>query len=157
MRVSHCCCLQPERSLGFSPFELVFGHLPRGPLKLLKESWLDHTNDSQSVITHDVREKLKVANELAQKNLKSSQEKMKLWYDQKARARTFQPGDQVLVLLPLHGQPRYCGPYTVEQKVSEVDYVIKTPDRRKERRLCHVNCLSPTKAENIAVCQYRRL
>ena len=27
-------------SLGFSPFELVFGHTPRGPLKLLKEALL---------------------------------------------------------------------------------------------------------------------
>jgi len=109
---------------------------------------LDQTDYSQSVITHisDVHERLKVANELAQKNLKSSQEKMKLWYDLKGRARTFQPGDQVQILLPLHGQPlqaRYCGPYTVEQKVSEVDYVIKTPDRWKEKRLCHVNMLKP--------------
>jgi len=29
-----------EESLGFSPFELVFGHSPHGPLKLLKETWL---------------------------------------------------------------------------------------------------------------------
>ena len=140
-----------QGSLGFSPFELGFGHLPRGPLKLLKESWLDQKNDSQSVIAHisDVRERLKVANELAQKNLKSSQDK--LWYDQKARARTIQPGDQVLVLLPLHGQPLqacYCGLYTVERKVSKVDYVIKSPDRWKEKRLCHVKRLSPTIAEN---------
>jgi len=67
-----------QGSLGFSPFELVFGYLPRGPMKLLKESWLNLTNDLQSVITHicDVRERLKVANELAQKILKSSQEKI---------------------------------------------------------------------------------
>ena len=137
-----------QRSLGFSPFELVFGHFPRGPLKLLKESWLNQINDSQSVIMHisEVRERLKVANELAQKTLKSSQDKMKSWYDQKARAQIFQPGDQGPVLLPLHGQPLqacYCGPYTVEQKISEVDYVIKTPDRRKEKRICHVNMLKP--------------
>jgi len=65
-----------QESLGFSPFELVFGHLPRGPLKLLKESWLNNNNDSsQGVITHisNVRERLKVANELAPKNLKLSQ------------------------------------------------------------------------------------
>ena len=33
-------------SLGFSPLELVFGHSPRGPSKLLKEAWLneDHSN-----------------------------------------------------------------------------------------------------------------
>ena len=29
-----------QESLGFSPFELVFGQTVRGPLKLLKESWL---------------------------------------------------------------------------------------------------------------------
>ena len=29
-----------QESLGFSPFELVFGHTVRGPLKLLKENFL---------------------------------------------------------------------------------------------------------------------
>ena len=28
-----------QESLGFSPFELVFGHTVRGPLKLLKEKF----------------------------------------------------------------------------------------------------------------------
>ena len=136
-----------QESLGFSPFELVFGHLPRGPLKLLEESLLNHDNDSsQGVITYisDVRERLKMANELAQENLKFSQNRMKQWYDKKAKFRTFQSGDQVLVLLPIHGQPleaRYCGPYTIEQKVNDVDYIVENPGRRKERRMCHVNML----------------
>ena len=30
-----------QETLGFSPFELVFGHTVRGPLKLLKEKWLN--------------------------------------------------------------------------------------------------------------------
>ena len=29
-----------QETLGFSPFELVFGHVVRGPMKMLKESWL---------------------------------------------------------------------------------------------------------------------
>ena len=61
-----------QESLGFSPFELVFGHLPCGPLKILKESWLNE--DSQrSVLVQmsEVRDRLKKANEYAQKNLKS--------------------------------------------------------------------------------------
>lgn len=29
-----------QESLGFSPFELIFGHSVRGPLKVLKEVWL---------------------------------------------------------------------------------------------------------------------
>ena len=39
------CYLLPgkvvQETLGFSPFELVFGHTVRGPLKLLKEKWLN--------------------------------------------------------------------------------------------------------------------
>ena len=31
-----------QESLGFSPFELVFDHTPRGPLKVLKERWLSN-------------------------------------------------------------------------------------------------------------------
>ena len=130
-----------QESLGFSPFELVFGHLPRGPLKLFKECWLDD-DPEKSVLVHasDVRERLRKANEFAQKNLKSAQHRMKVWYGKKARYREFNPGDKVLVLLPIHGDPlqaRYSDPYTIERKVNEVDYVVNTPDRRKERTVPH--------------------
>ena len=136
-----------QASLGFSPFELVFGHTPRGPLKLLKEVWL--TDDlSNGLLTHisDVRDRLKRANDMAQEKLRDNQKCMKTWYDRKARTRMFHPGDKVLALLPIHGNPlqaRYCGPYTIEKKTSDVDYVINTPGRRKSKRLCHVNMLKP--------------
>ena len=35
-----------QESLGFSPFELVFGHTVRGPLKLLKEKLLSSSSES---------------------------------------------------------------------------------------------------------------
>jgi len=135
-----------QEALGFSPFELVFGHVPRGPLKMLKEVWLTTEDDTQDVITHvtDVRDRLQKATEFARKNLQSAQRNMKTWYDRKARQRTFKPGDKVLALLPIHGHPlqaRYCGPFVIEQKMNEVDYVIKTPGRRKAKQLCHINML----------------
>ena len=37
-----------QESLGFSPFELVFGHTVRGPLKLLKEKFLSDDDDDDS-------------------------------------------------------------------------------------------------------------
>ena len=33
-----------QESLGFSPFELVFGHSPKRPLKLIKDNWLGETS-----------------------------------------------------------------------------------------------------------------
>ena len=41
-----------QESLGFSPFELVFGHAVRGPLLLLKEKWLDEDPERISVLKY---------------------------------------------------------------------------------------------------------
>ena len=60
----------------------MFGHVPRGPLKLLKESWLaDDAQESLVSKLSNVRDRLHTANELAQKHLKVTQGAMKTWYD----------------------------------------------------------------------------
>ena len=41
-----------QESLGFSPFELVFGHAVQGPLLLLKEKWLDEDPEKISVLKY---------------------------------------------------------------------------------------------------------
>jgi len=56
----------------------------------------------------------------------------------------FVSGNTLLVLLPIPGHPlrdKFHDPYVVEQHLGPVDYVIATPDRRKTKRLCHVNLL----------------
>lgn len=48
----------------------------------------------------------------------------------------FEPGDKVLVLFPIPGQPlpaRFHGSYVIESTQGEVDYVVITPDTRKSR------------------------
>lgn len=137
-----------QESLGFSPNELVFGHRIRGPMDLLKEKLLEESDSSGNLLDHVsvFRYRLHRACEIAGANLKRSQNKMKVWYDRKARARSFDVGDQVLILLPVVGSPfeaRFSGPYTVKEKVGSVDYLISTPDRRKKQRLCHINMMKP--------------
>ena len=47
-------------------------------------------------------------------------------------------------LLPIPGRPlptRYFGPYPIEKKASDLNYTITTPDRRKQKQLCHINML----------------
>ena len=69
---------------------------------------------------------------------------MKVWYDRKAKSRCFEPGDRVLVLFPVVGNPlqaKYSGPYKVVKKISDTNYLVKTPDRRKETQVCHINML----------------
>ena len=60
---------------------------------------------------------------------------MKIRYDRNTVHRYFQAGDKVFVLLPLSGHPlkaRFHGPYEIIRKVSDLNYVLRTPDRRKK-------------------------
>ena len=80
----------------------------------------------------------------AQQHAKEQKNKSKVWYDKKARSRSFELGQEILALLPLPGNPlqdKYCGPYTILEKLGYVDYLIDTPNRRKQNRVCHVNLL----------------
>ena len=72
-----------QESLGFSPFELVFGHSVRGPLKFLKEKFLSNDETPLNLLQYvsDFRNRLFRACEVARSNLKKSQGKMKARYD----------------------------------------------------------------------------
>ena len=58
-----------------------------------------------------------------------------------SKERSFDPGE-VLILLPIPGDPlraRGSGPCVVEETMSDVDFVTRTPDRQGQKRLCGVN------------------
>ena len=104
-----------QESLGFSPFELVFGHSVRGPLKPLKEKILSNDETPLNLLQYvpDFRNRLSRACEVARSNLKTSQGKMTARYDNHVIDRKFKLGDKVLALLPIPGRPlqaRYFGP-----------------------------------------------
>ena len=135
-----------QESLGFSPFELVFGHSVHGPLKLLKEKFLSNDETPLNLLQYvsDFRNRLSRACEVARSNLKTSQGKMKARYDNHVIDRKFKPSDKVLALLPIPGRPlqaRYFGPYTIDKKTSDLNYIVNTPGRRKNKQMCHVNML----------------
>ena len=117
-----------------------------GPLLLLKEKWLDEDPEKISVLKYvaTFKDRLFRAGQMAKRNLQESQSKMKVWYDRKAKSRCFEPGDRVLVLFPVVGNPlqaKYSGPYKVVKKISDTNNLVKTPDRRKETQVCHINML----------------
>ena len=140
----------PQESLGYSPFELLYGRQIRGPLKVLKDQWFSDVKDSPNIpITQyvsNLRERLATVRKLAISNLNKSQSKMKKQFDLKAKVRKFSPGDEVLLFLPIPGSPlksKYSGPYVISQKLSDLNYIVKTPDRRKDTQLVHVNLIKP--------------
>lgn len=69
---------------------------------------------------------------------------MKSRYDKGIENHIFKQSDKVLVFLPVPSHPlqaKYFGPYDIEKKISDLNYVICTPDQRKKKRICHINML----------------
>lgn len=136
-----------QESLKFSPSELVFGHAVKGSLKVLKERMLGIAESKKTNVLDYVskfHDRLQKACMLARESLTKAQGKMKRWYDKSAVNRSFAVGDQVLVLLPVPGSAltaRFSGPYKILEKRGETDYVLSTPDRKRQKRVCHVNML----------------
>ncbi|XP_076049696.1 uncharacterized protein LOC143030434 [Oratosquilla oratoria] len=135
----------PNESMGISPFDMVFGHCVRGPLRVLKECLLEPLGAPKVIKSvEDMRSRLASCWQRARETLQSAQERMKQNYDRKARVREFKQGDKVLVLLPFQGNPlraKFSGPYVVVKRVGELNYVVATPDRRRKEQLCHLNML----------------
>lgn len=147
-----------QESIGFSPNDLVFGHTVRGPLALLKDGLVAASDLPKNVIDYvnGFRHRLYMAVEKARENLECAQSKMKKMYDRGAERREFSPGDLVLALTPVVTSPfqaKFSGPYVVESKASELNYIIATPNRRKSSQLCHVNLLKPYYSRGGAVPQ----
>ncbi|TWW54772.1 Acetylcholine receptor subunit delta [Takifugu flavidus] len=47
---------------------------------------------------------------------------------------------------PVPGSPfaaKFSGPYVIKRKISETNYVVSTPARKRATQLCHVNLLKP--------------
>ena len=136
----------PQELTGFSPFELLFKWEVRGPLDIIKEEWEAASKSSESVVSHVLlmRERLERMMTLAQGNLKNAQKQQKRWYDWTSRERTLKPGDRVLVLLPTSTSKllaQWHGPYPVVSQVGRVKYVVDMVDRRKRKRVFHINML----------------
>jgi serine protease inhibitor ecotin len=122
-----------------------------GPLRLIKQSWLsddvllsgvEKTNLVDFVL--ELRERIRVSVRLGNENAVVAKSKSKEWYDRCAKVVDFEVGQQVLLFLPLIGKPleaKYAGPYVVLDKLGPVDYLVATPDRRKSKRVVHVNLM----------------
>ena len=135
----------PQDSLGFSPFEMLYGRSVRGPMMLLREIWAgcDVQDEVRSTYQYvlELRDRLEETCILAQEALRKSKIRQKFYYDKKARNRSFKAGDQVLLLLPTDNNKlimHWKGPFTVLDRVAHNDYRI---DINGKSRVFHANML----------------
>ena len=67
-------------------------------------------------------------------------------YDVNTVEQNVKPSQKVLALLPGLGDTlssRCFGPYVIEKKLNDLNYIIVTPDRCKQTLLCYASMLKP--------------
>ena len=114
----------------------VHGASDKSPLEVLKYNYFLGFSYIMKM-----RDRLERATQVVKMNLDIAKQ---TWYDQNSRQREFHQGYQVLVLLPTSSNKllaQWQGPYEVVKPIGKVDYLIHMYDRRKKRRIFHVNML----------------
>ena len=153
-------------STGFTPFQLLFGRDVRGPLSLIYESLTGEARGGRAVADYvdTLKIRLRDAWQTAVEHDTAAKAKSKERFDKKAKIRTFEVGEQVLVLTPTFTDKltdQWTGPYTVVAKLNDVTYKICTPERRKKTRLFHINSMkewtSPTAVFSVHFCEEETL
>ncbi|XP_033730000.1 uncharacterized protein LOC117319277 [Pecten maximus] len=135
----------PQESLGFSPFEMLYGRTVRGPMMILRELWSKDLPDDEVKTTYqyvmDLREKLEKTCEVAMDNLREARTRQRKQFNKRAKQRDLKPGDKVLVLLPTKANKlllQWRGPYDVVEKVGPTDYRV---NREGKIKVLHINLL----------------
>ena len=133
-------------STGFSPFELMFGRDIRGPLAILKETWVMDKKLPPSIIEFilQTREKFQQTSQLVKVQEQRSKQDRKKWYDKKSRDDPLKIGEDVMVLLPEESAgafARWHGPFTILERPTPLTYIISTPARGRKTRTFHRNLL----------------
>ncbi|KYO17591.1 hypothetical protein Y1Q_0000332 [Alligator mississippiensis] len=96
----------------------------------------------------DLQDRIQKAQWITRHNVREAQEQQETYYNRRARARTFQPGDQVLVLILTTSSKQLAmwqGPFSVIRQVGPVDYEVRKPGHLREQQVYHVNRLKEWK------------
>ena len=136
----------PQETTGFSPFELLYGRNVKGPSQLLYEQWTQKNVDAEERTVSEyvqnlatmLQDRVKEAQDAVQNSSRRSRKRQKA----KAKSRSLEPGEKVLVLLPqTHNKMllKWFGPYKVLKKVREHDYLVEQDGG--VQKIYHVNLL----------------
>ena len=142
-----------NRSSGFSPFEIVYSLLPRGPLDLtvVPDPKRMHGRAIEFV------EVLKSTHQHARDKLELSAHHYKEKADAKRRELVFQPGDMVWVVLTKDRMPsheynklrsRKIGPVEVLERINDNAYRLQLPAHMKTSNVFNVKFLSKFRGDN---------
>jgi len=139
-----------NETVGLAPTEILYGHRLRGPLRILRETWINEDafepGQSKTVTEYlqDLHETLRNASDIAQRNSDSQQVRMKRIYDRQSTDRRLVAGQRVLLLMdssPHKLENHWIGPVKVVKALNDFNYLIQLDNNR--RQVFHINMLKP--------------
>ena len=139
----------PNETTNVAPFTLVFGHLPHGPLAVLRDIWTNEDkypvprNKSTADFLKDLRGRLESVRNYAESHAEKAQQQYVDRYNRHSRQKSFTVGECVLVLQKDSTASKvfskWIGPVVVTEVQSPHSYVVEFTDG--SRRIIHANHL----------------
>jgi ribosomal protein L21E len=131
----------PNSTTHVSPHMLLFGTPPRGPLSVLKDSWVGETALPFSIgkrpeaYLQGLKENLEIAQAYADIHAEREQQRYANQYNLRSTDRKYQVGDKVVILSPVaHSGRKYYsrwhGPGEVVKVNSPYSYIVEVNDKR---------------------------
>ena len=141
----------PNRSTGYSPFEIIYGKNLRSPLHLVLEELDPHTASKANVVewVEDLNRRVTLVRKEVEKNELRSREERKTCFDKNAKLRKYKAGELVLTRYPgLHNKLECAweGPYEIIDVPNDIHLILAVPGSRKQGKTgkrVHVNLCKP--------------
>jgi len=132
---------KPSATTHISPYTLVYGALPKGPLSVLKESWIGERELPFSIgkkpeeYLQTLKENLELAKLYADYYSEIEQKRYADHYNMRSTDRKYQIGDKVIVLAPdfvgAKLYSRWQGPGTIIEVKSPYSYLVEINGKRR--------------------------
>jgi len=141
-------CARNE-STGYSPFELMYGRLPRMPVDLVLDLPGENYPTDLDQYAEEFAERLREANKMVLQHTRSAFARMKRNYDAKVRDKDYAVGQFVLFYYPRRYRGRNpklarqnIGPFRILRRLNDVNFVIAMTPRSRQM-IVHIDKLKP--------------
>ena len=137
---THLACIlwalreSPNQTTGLPPWLLAFGRLPRGPLALLRDTWIGDEelplNLGKSVTDYlqELKQRFQTVQSFAAEHAEKKQIQYTTRYNLRSHDKSFEIGEQVLILTPDSTSSktfsRWKGPAVITVKKSPYSYIV---------------------------------
>ncbi|XP_040074259.1 uncharacterized protein LOC115320635 [Ixodes scapularis] len=138
----------PNEITGSSPFELMYGREPQGPLTILRKTWTGEwtpplgLNKPTAEYLRSLRDRMAEAARVVNEHSEALQSAYAQKYNLRARPKSFEVGEQVLVLetgMANKLQPKWLGPAVVTEQKRSDSYIVRFAEGNE--RWVHANKL----------------